>query len=431
LVEERPAQQGAAVDPTPFWWVELGYHSFAQGRDGFFPRTGEIVKHYRRLKMDTKGKPWTQRRLANALGVETDQTIWDLENKDTGMDFHRRQFLSKLLAIPPILLGIRTVNEIEQLVEQQRKASTVMVVVSTPIATSRKLTIDVEEYTDLLDNYLKTFINNPAQISITNIVLCIDGLDRELPRVRDKKPIQELLCRFHDLVACILGDQQEYDEALVHLEKALQFAQLLNDDELKVLVLHDYGIILWKAGRPGEALKRYQEARRYEQRLPDNLRGALLLETGSTKALVASTPDKKDAAIALIDQVGNIVRSNRKEADPYFLDLNLDRYHLTRSRSLIAVGRNRDAIEEIGLVKGGPEYPHRQAEKDIYQAQALTNLGKYPEATPLATSGLIVAQEIDSKVNIALVERMYKKFPRDLFKHDDDVARLEYLLRYK
>jgi hypothetical protein len=372
--------------------------------------------------------PLSERCLTNAQGIETDQAVRDLENKDSGMDFERRQFLSRLLDIPPLLLGIITLDEIEKIVKQRRATKSGIVIASTSAATSHKLTIDVQEYTSLLDSYWKTFINNPTQISMTNIGLCIDALDLELPHVREKKPIQELLCRFHDLVACILGDQQKYDEALVQLEKALQFAQLLNHDELKAFVLYDYGDILWNTGRLDKALEKYEQARRYEQRLPRNLKGSLLLETGSTEALVAETQEKKDAAMALVDQVGTIVRSKEIEEDPHFLYLNTDRYHLNRGFSLVAVGRHRDAIGELELVKGGPEHPRRQALKDIFRAQAHANLGEYSEAASFAASGLVIFQEVNSVKNIVRVERMYRKFPRDLFKHDEHVARLGYLL---
>jgi transcriptional regulator with XRE-family HTH domain/tetratricopeptide (TPR) repeat protein len=433
VIEERRAKQAYPAvlpsdSPSMWWWVELGYPSFAPGKDGFFPRTGEVVKYYRGRAMDTKGKPWTQRRLANVLGIETDQAVWNLENRDTALDIERRRFLSELFDIPPMLFGIITLAEIGRLVEQRRKASSEIVIVSTRVSTSHKLTIDAEECTALLDSYWTTFLSNPTQISMTNIDLCIDALYHELPRVREKKPLQELLCRFHDLAANILCDQQEFNDAMVQLEKASSFAALLKSDELKALVLYDYGYALWTADRFDKALEKYEEGRRYEQRVPRNLRNSLLLETGSTKALVAQTPEKRDTAITLVDRVGNSLRSKGIEEDPYFLGLDLDRYHLIRSESLIAVGRNKEAIEELELVKAGPEYPRRQAYKDIYRAQAHTNLGEYSEAASFATSGLVILQEVNSVKNITHVERMYKKFPRGLFKHNDDVARLEYLL---
>src|SRR5579859_1092729 len=411
--QERVAPTATLVVSTALeqekraWWVELSYPAFAPGCDGF-PRTGEVVKYYRERKMDHQGHPYTQSYLAQILGI-SEQAIRDLENKDAGMDFDRRQFLSKWLALPPILLGVITRDEIDKSVQQRRATKSGIVIVSTPASTSRKLTVDVQEYTALLNSSWTTFINNPAQISMTNILLCRDALYRELPHVRNQKPLQELLCRFHNLVACILRDRQKYDGALVHLEKAFRFAQQLQKDELKALVLYDYGFILWQAGRLDKALQKYEEARRYERSLPRNLKGALLLEAGRAEAQDAETPEKKDAAIALVDRVGNIVHSKEIEEDPYFLRFNSDRYHLTRSASLIAVGRNRDAIDELTLVKGDPE-KRRQAYYDIEHAQAQFNLGEYSEAASFAASGLVSAQEVNSTRYIARIENLFQQF---------------------
>src|SRR5579859_342014 len=402
------------------------------GGEGLVLRDNRDPTSYptRERKMDHEGHPYTQSCLAQILGI-SEQAVRDLENKDAGMDFDRRQFLSKWLAIPPILLGVITRDEIDKSVQQRRAAKSGIVIVSTPVSTSRKLTIDVQEYTALLNSSWTTFLSNPTQISMTDIRFCLDALYRELPHVREKIPILELLCRFHDLAANVLGDQQKYRYALVDLEKALRLAEQRNKDELKASVLYDYGITLWRANRLDEALKKYEQARRCEQRLPKDLRGSLLLETGSTAALVAETPEKKKAAIALVDQVGNLVRSKGIEEDPYFLNLNGDRYHLTRSLSLTAVGRNRDAIDELVLVKGGPEHPRRQACKDIFQAQAHANLGDYSEAARLAASGLVVAQEIDSKVNIVRIENLFQQLQKSPYKNSPDVARLDYLLHYR
>ncbi len=117
------------------WWVELGYpDAFDLGKDGFFPRPGQVVKYYRERKMDDKGKAWTQKGLAKTLGL-TDNAVRGIENRDVGMDdVDRRQFLCKLFDIPPILLGIVTLAEIELLLEKPRKANSA-VVLSTPSAT--------------------------------------------------------------------------------------------------------------------------------------------------------------------------------------------------------------------------------------------------------------------------------------------------------
>jgi DNA-binding XRE family transcriptional regulator len=323
MVEERRSKNTVSVveSSSPLstvWWIELGYHAFDLGKDGFFPRTGQVIKHYRGQKKDQKGKAWTQRLLAQTLGL-TDQAVWDLENRDIGMDFERRQFLSDLFAIPPILLGIITPEEIDKIVEEKRAVQPVTPVVSTAGRTTRKLRLHVQEYTALLEGYWTTFISNPTRVSMTNVFSSMDALYRELPHVRDKKPIQELLCRYHDFVANVLRDQQKYDDATLHCQKGLRLAKWLNKDEIKALLLYEWGYTLWAADRFDEAVHKYEEARRYEQRLRVDLRGCLLLDTGRGRAMVARTKDEKREAIALVDRVGSIVRGNWKEEDPYFL----------------------------------------------------------------------------------------------------------------
>ncbi len=77
-----------------------------------------------------------------------------------------------------------------------------------------------------------------------------------------------------------------------------EFQRMLRAAEagaFKALVLYDCGWVLWETDRFDEALLKYEEARSYEQKLPGNLKGALLLETGSTGAHAAKTPETRTA----------------------------------------------------------------------------------------------------------------------------------------
>jgi hypothetical protein len=95
----------------------------------------------------------------------------------------------------------------------------------------------------------------------------------------------------------------------------------------------------------------------------------------------------------------------------------------------MAVGWNREAIRELKLVQAGPEHPRRQVLYYIYRAQAQINLGEYDGAVELAESGLLVAQEINSEINIARIEKLSQQFKESPYRDSSDVARLEYLLR--
>jgi hypothetical protein len=165
------------------------------------------------------------------------------------MDFDRRQFLSDLFEIPPVLLGVITTREIDKMVEEHRAVHNAPPVLSTPPKTKPRLLIDVEEYTALLEDAWTTFISNPTHVLLSNLDVRMDALYRELPHEREKKPIYELLCRYHDFVANVLRDQQKYDEAILHCNKGLRLAKRLNKEEILALLLYEWGYTLWAADR--------------------------------------------------------------------------------------------------------------------------------------------------------------------------------------
>ena len=424
-----------------YWWVALGYpDAFEEGKGGF-PRTGQVIKYYRERTMDHEGFPYTQKDLAKVLGI-TDHTVRELENKDLGIDHDRRQFLSKLFNIPPILLGIFTIEQVNRMLESEGKGFAVSLAPAGPshaltrsnsTLVTRKESIDPKEYDKLIVSLWDTNNIGTAYGSIADTLLTIDAFYRELPHVIDEERphLQELLCNYHQFVANLFRDQEKFNTAISHLDKALYFANVLNKDELKALVLHRRGITWQEAGFFDKAIKDYQDARQYEKGLPSNLNGVILLGASLSGAKGAQTQEAQDAAILLCDRVGNIIRNNQKEEDPYSLKLDLNRYHLDKSAALIAVGRNKDALRELKLVRSGPKQLRRQAYHGVLEAQAYANLGKYERAGELAEFALLIAQQIDSKVNIARVVRIYQQLLESSYKRSPDVARLDYLLYYK
>ena len=113
------------------WWDDLGYPSFEEEEKDDFPRTGQVVKHYRENKMDDAGHAWTQIKLAKALKI-SESAVVEIENLDVRLGIDRRERLCQLLDIPPILLGIRTRAEIQRLVEERRSQNGAPVVSSAP-----------------------------------------------------------------------------------------------------------------------------------------------------------------------------------------------------------------------------------------------------------------------------------------------------------
>ena len=90
--------------------IERELSAFEVGSDGF-PRPGQVVRHFRQLKLKVDGRPWTQRDLARALGKQ-ELAIRDMELRDVGLnDIARRRLLADLLDIPPILFGLANAPE--------------------------------------------------------------------------------------------------------------------------------------------------------------------------------------------------------------------------------------------------------------------------------------------------------------------------------
>jgi len=257
------------------WWTELGFpDAFDLGRDGFFPRPGQVVKYYRERKMNDKGKSWTQKNLAKTLEL-TDNGVRDIENRDVGMDdFGRRQFLCKLFGIPPLLLGIMMPGEVEALLEKQRNAISAEPH-SAPSTASRKHVLDIKEYQDQFAGLWTASL--AEQSPLATALAIVDELYRELPHAtQERTQIQGLLCDYHQLIAMELCDQRNYDAAIEHLNKAFRLAEF--EDEQKALVFKRRGDTLWKGDRIDEALDDFERAWQFEKNLPNNLRGSILDE---------------------------------------------------------------------------------------------------------------------------------------------------------
>jgi hypothetical protein len=422
------------------WWVELGYPPFDAGKGGF-PKTGQVVKYYRERKLDDKGKPYTQKAFAKVLGI-SDIAVREIENRGAGMDFERRQFLCKLFNIPPILLGVVTLEQINKLLEEKGITLSALlspiepvqrsVTVSTPVSTAPKLVVSVNEYHEQLVSYWKTEYSNSAYGGLVDALSRTSTLYQELPHVslKERRQLYELLCSYHQFIAHVLRDKQLYNDAITHMNKAYRLAGFLRSNEQKALTLYWRGYILSGTDHLNKARLDFEKAMQYEKELSDYLNSPIRMYAGLVDAKVATTKKDQENAIALLDSGGKLVRANRTQENPYFLDFSLNCYHSNKSAALLAVGKNRDALDELKLVRGSTRV-QRQVYNDILEAQAYTNQGDYCRAATLVETALLTAQDLQSEKNIARIVTIFQQLQQSPYKNNPDVARLEYLLYYK
>ncbi len=415
---------------TERWWISMGYPEFEAGEDGF-PRPGQVTKHYRYLKKRGDGQPWTQRDLAYVLGISENE-VRNMENRDRGFSLERRRFLAHLLNIPPILLGVVTLEQIEQMLAQQQAA-----LPTRAIASTKRVLVDLEQCRQALTGYWEANHAHTAQDAIPDIHSWIALINKELSFMsagQQKAERYELLTDFYQLLGLMLRDRQSFQEAMPYLDEAVEMAKLIGDKELLALTLDrrgsvwlDQGMALNDSQALQAAARDYQEALALEKHLSPSIFGALLLRGGHALARIAQSEKERTKALTLMDQAGRIIRNGDID-NPHGLRLDITRYHIDKGAALIVLGHPKDAISELSLVADDPTIKRRSAYRDILLAQAYASKGDYAYAAALAAPALQTVKEINSQVNITRVAALYARLKNSPFKNDPEVERLAWLL---
>lgn len=417
------------------WWVALGYPDFDEGTDGF-PRPGQVLKHYRYLKKKDDAAPWTQGDLAYVLGT-SEQTIRDMENRDRGFTLERRRFLIKLFAIPSVLYGVVTLEEVTQQLAQRHAMFQ-----GATISTTKKVMVDIVRCRELLTEYQEANYARGGPTLIQDASGWIALLDEEVSSVSDsqqRRERYELLIGFHCLMATILRDLYRFEQALPHANKAVEIAEQLEDD------LH-YPIALCRRGKiwldqthvwndphlSHTALEAatcdFQRAIAFKEKLPLPVQSSLLLNAGHAQARSAQLEKERTEALRMMDQAANIARtSNERGSLNGALKIEVGRCHLDKGDALMALGRANDAIQEFSLI-GDSANQRRNAYRDVYLAQAYLQKKDYDYAARLASDALPKIKEIHANICTARIVDIHKQLEMSSFRNNPEVARLGWLL---
>lgn len=417
------------------WLAAKAFPLFELSDDGF-PRPGQVLKHYRYLKLKDDGTSWTQSDLAYVLGISV-QAVRDMENRDTGFSIERRRFLAKLFNIPPALLGIVTIDELlAQLVRQEA--------VTTAPAQSplKKVVVDEHEYQKALQGYWEAHHSRTAHDATQDILARITVLKASLPEVGEQEKMQwcELLSDYYQLAAMISRDLENFDEALSYLSLAVQFATYVRDNaELQAIAYYRRGVVALDKERvlhDRQALLAahddFQFALTLKRQIPRPLLNAALLKGGHTQTRVAHDEKQQLEGLKMMDQAGNMARSLNSKEHSYHFRTDVDHYHIDKGAVLIAIGRPKDAIDELSLTSDRPAFTRRNVYRDILLAQAYLGKGEYLYALSLAEAALSVVKDINSSVNLARIRNIYTQVssPGSPFRNNPEVARLGYLLKF-
>nr|BBH93199.1 hypothetical protein KTA_13980 [Thermogemmatispora argillosa] len=400
------------------WWVQLGYPSFEAGPD-HLPRPGQVVRHYRRLKRRPDGKRWTQADLARALGV-TERYVNLMEHHDEGFDsFSRRRFLAEILAIPPVLLGLA---ELPGLGKQTTP-------LQAPAVISRPA-IDVEQVARRLSALNRKGDLSTAGPELPLVEATLRELYEALPFARGDQPyVKRLLVGYHTLAGSVLRDEQQPQRALEHLNKAVGWANSLQQETLLAFALYRRMTALIEFGQVERALQDEQRVRRLLPRLPADLRVALLLRGALAQARTGEAQRQPGRVLALLDEaaawLGEALAGSGD--DRYHLPLSRERFQIDRAAVLLALNWPRDALDSLPTRQlSGMTRANVYAE--LLAAEAYARLGEYEQAAALGLEAIPVARTIRSQVNLDRARRLTERLAASPFGSAPEVARLRLLL---
>lgn len=390
--------------------------------------SGQIVKQHRKMK--PKEHPLhSQKGLARALSI-TDKAVRDMEKKGIGLDsIARRRVLALLLDIPPVVLGIITLEEI--LLQQQKAAPTRTFAVA---STGKEALFDLAFYKDRLKTIWNLNHANTAQDRMAQITADMAALTTALPYVsgNGEKELRTVLCRYHQLHAHILRDQGRYDAAIAELERAAILAERAENSPLLAVTLLRIGSVLRDRGDVtfaqakietargnsiGANQKRIQANADYMaaidhytrihdlERIPPALNGVLLFDKGYAQAHLAhGNRNAIRAALALLKDGGKIIAETRGILeDEFSIRITERTYRNTKAAALLAAGWPREALQELTDLMDLPlegDMTRQNAYTDYLWSQAYTDLELIDAAATPAQDALVVMKQIKSRIHI-------------------------------
>ncbi len=396
------------------WWIGLGYAEFEADKDGF-PQSGQVIRYYRRRKVKSNGKCWTQKDLALVLNL-SEQAMCLLENKGSGLEsIKRRRLLAEILAIPPVLLGLA---EFPLFQTEQPPAPTV----------SSKMAVDIAAYEMALHDYYNTHHRRASYERLSAIQGKIAELYQALPFTEEQKGLH-LLSRYHIMIASILRDQCLFQEAIDHLSRAIHLTRQISDNEFLADAFYRLGWVYLENKDGHQAAQSFLAAEKLFKKIPPYMAGGILIGSGRSHALQAQGTRERLEALHTLDQAAKLLQMYPVPYQNWhYLEIELDRYRTDRAAALIDISFPRDALHELSAVRLSSTNQRRNALITTLEAQAHFDLGDLAQACNVAEEALRLIQPIRSRVNYERMRVLHGQLKSTNFGNNPEVARLGMML---
>jgi tetratricopeptide (TPR) repeat protein len=441
--------QGGYMEEKAYWGKEGEYGPFTPQKDGW-PNAGEVVRHYRLAKQLSYSE------LALLYQQETGDTAtrqWMslMEHKNrVPVDITRRQALVRILEIPPILLGLGSLNEI--LPKEAPPASSGGS--SGPTVLKRQtVATDLEIYETSIRSNWQLHHTSQAHNALGDIQATTQQLESlEKAQLGKLQPqIRELLLSHYLLTSRVHYDLLNLPAAYNSANQAVSVAKRLERPELIALALYERGYALGTQMGLGigetDPKRLNQALRNFEQALPlasKQLKGRLQLEISRLQSLLKSSVSDITAALKVLDMAEKGVKiTSKSDIDPHTLILlegtnkrfHEQNYLLGRAITLNAAGcfdKALEVFEDLELLdikrKERKDYTRHYAWLDSIEAQSYIGIKDYQTATLKATDALIVFKDIDSVENIAIIKSISDALLKSPYRRNKEAIELERML---
>ncbi|HEU5381297.1 MAG TPA: hypothetical protein VFV38_38210 [Ktedonobacteraceae bacterium] len=400
--------------------------AFKSGADGF-PLPGPVVRHYREHMMyadrDNRVKHWTQCDLAQRLKV-TELTVRLMETQNKFLDsIERRRALATLLKIPPVLLGLSSLDLIVEVATGQ----------ATPAQEEIKLTPDtLQNYQKSYTVYEKLF----ASGATFNVAASIERQTKQIAytvqnmQIKGKTDFLRSLWDYEILCAKIYGsDLYDWTKTFEHIDNAKEIAALLDDRDLQAATLYTSGLYHQRQGRLGLAKADIDGALMYAKGALPQTRG-LIYSLEATQCLETQGLAGSALIYKLLDYAEQYagVKSERKT-----LKFGIGTLYIHKADDLIDLKRPAKALEYVDMAEKhiNPTKKRLLVYLNILRARCYIELRKpeYEQAAKLLAESIEYSQAIRVQRHIDYIERLYTKLAASSYGKSPDVADLGFMLQ--
>ncbi len=411
-----------------FWGEHGEYGPFTKQEDGW-PAAGEVIRHYRR-KLNMSAEELAQQ---YSKAIDTPITVrWifkmEQQNK-VPTDITRRRALSRILGIPPILLGLASLEQLSPDSKVGIKAQ------STPVVLKNTPAIDIVKYDQFV--HACWMLSYTGEESLKEITANIQELEKLEHQSREElqKQVRKILNSHYQLASDITRHRGDFLSAWSFANNAVRVTKCIGVNDLLTSALYRRGYTnlewaTWGNNTASAVINREPDRKRieaaivnFERALPlarPQLKGAIWIELSRAQGILKNT----SIGLSLISSAENMVGSGSRLHDPIdqillegaLNGLNEGMFLVGKVAFLITIGRTETALETIDdlyELKNGKGIASNQTRRlayvDALHAEASFREKDYITSCLKATSAFKTFRDINTVERIAHIHDLYKR----------------------